>query len=324
MINIVVVGLGHIANRHIDAIESTTGLTLYGVCDVNDKALNALETDAKKFVLFQDVLDDDLVDVVALTTPSWLHHSMTLDSLAADKLVLCEKPLALSSANVNDIIQQSLDSTTPVWVVLQQRYAPAVQYLQSLLTPEGIGTPYLVQMNCLWNRGKHYFDSPWKGQKAMDGGALFNQFSHYIDLVTYLFGTVYSVSCITRNFNHPYIDFEDSGVAHFTMESGALVTLNYSTSAWGQNFENAITVLGSAGNIKLTGAGLTEIESNTAKELPAMDTDALSGHAKVYDEVVKYFWAGDCDLPVAMESKHTTRIIEALYESAETHREVIV
>ena len=249
---------------------------------------------------------------------------MILDSLSLDKIVLCEKPLALTSSHVNEIIQYSLDSTIPVRVVLQQRYAPAVQYLQSLLTPEGIGTPYLVQINCLWNRGKDYFDSPWKGQRDKDGGALFNQFSHYIDLVTYLFGNVYSVSCITRNFNHPYIDFEDSGVAHFTMESGALVTLNYSTSAWGQNFENAITVLGSAGNIKLTGAGLTEVVSNTAKELPAMDTEALSGHAKVYDEMVKYFWTGDCDLPVAMESKHTTRIIEALYESAETHREVIV
>ena len=324
MIIVVVVGLGHIAKRHIETIETTKGLNLYGVCDNNDESLNAFQTDAKKFLLFQKVLEDDRVDVIALTTPSWLHHSMTLQALEFEKVVLCEKPLAINSTDVNEIIQYSLDSSTPVWVVLQRRYAPAIQYLQTLLNPQGIGTPHLIQINCLWNRGKSYFDSPWKGQRDKDGGALFNQFSHYIDLITYLFGTVYSVSCITRNFTHPYIDFEDTGVANFTMESGALVTLNYSTSAWGKNFENSITILGSNGNIKLSGHELTDVISNTEQELLPMDELILSGHAKVYDEVVNYFWAGDCDLPLAMESKHTTRIIEALYESAELHREVII
>ena len=149
----------------------------------------------------------------------------------------------------------------------------------------------------------------FKGRRA-----LFNQFSHYIDLVTHLFGSVYSVSCITRNFNHPYIDFEDSGVAHFTMESGALVTLNFTTSAWDKNFENSITVIASEGNITLSGQGLTEVKAHTSF--------APNGyrHKRVYEEVVHYFWDGGCDLPRAVESKHTTRIIEA----GETHQEVVI
>ena len=324
MINVVLVGLGHIAKRHAEAISNTEGIQLYGVCDAIDNALLAFETDGKKFTNLDDVLQDDFVDVVVLTTPSWLHHSMTLDALNHDKVVLCEKPLALTSQDVNDIIKQSLDTSIPVWVILQQRYAPAVQYLEQLLSPEKLGTPHLVQINCLWNRGEQYFDSPWKGERSKDGGALFNQFSHYIDLVTYLFGSVYSVSCITRNFNHPYIDFEDSGVAHFTMESGALVTLNYTTSAWDKNFENSITVIASEGNITLSGQGLTEVTAHASFDLPKMDMSVSAGHKRVYEEVVRYFWDGACDLPRAVESKHTTRIIEALYESAETHQEVIV
>ena len=320
----VVVGLGHIAKRHAEVISKTEGIQLYGVCDSIDTALLAFETDAKKFTNLDEVLQDDCVDLVVLTTPSWLHHSMIIDALSHDKLVLCEKPLALNSKDVNDIIKQSLDKSVPVWVVLQRRYAHAVQYLEELLHPKKLGTPHLVQINCLWNRGEHYFDSPWKGDLSKDGGALFNQFSHYIDLVTYLFGSVYSVSCITRNFNHPYIDFEDSGVAQFTMESGALVTLNFTTSAWDKNFEDSLTVIASEGNITLRGQDLTEVMAHTSFDLPEMDMSVSAGHKRVYEEVVRYFWDGACDLPKAVESKHTTRIIEALYESAETHREVVI
>ena len=70
MINVVLVGLGHIAKRHAEAIAETAGIQLYGVCDVSDKVLLAFETDAKKFSNLEDVFQDDKVDVVALTTPS--------------------------------------------------------------------------------------------------------------------------------------------------------------------------------------------------------------------------------------------------------------
>ena len=153
---------------------------------------------------------------------------------------------------------------------------------------------------------------------------MFNSTNVYLREKSYPFGSVYSVSCITRNFNHPYIDFEDSGVAHFTMESGALVTLNFTTSAWDKNFENSITVIASEGNITLSGQGLTEVKAHVSFDLPKMDVSASVGHKRIYEEVVRYFWDGECDLPRAVESKHTTRIIEALYESAKTHQEVVI
>lgn len=319
MLNVLVVGLGHIARKHIEAIEKT-GMKLYGVCDSMTSRMDGY--DCLKFTDYRAALQDPNIDLVSICTPSWLHHSMVIQANQAGKLVLCEKPLALSSSSVRDIMRYADD--LPIWVVMQVRFEEGVRYLEHLLDTGTLGDPYMVQINCFWNRDDAYFDSPWKGNKNRDGGTLFNQFSHYIDLITHLFGEVESVKCSTHNFNHPNVSFEDSGVAQFILKSGALVTLNFTISAWGGNFENSITVIGSNGNIRLEGPGFRDIRLKAPFSLDELDTHGPYGHEAVYHDVLFYQQSGNSILATPLEALKTTHIIEALYDSDETGEEVII
>jgi predicted dehydrogenase len=126
----------------------------------------------------------------------------------------------------------------------------------------------MVQLNCYWNRDERYYkEGGWKGTQDLDGGTLFTQFSHFIDIMYWLFGDIDNIQGKFADFNHKdYTDFEDSGFVSFDFINGGMGSINYSTAVVEQNLESSMTIIGSKGSVKIGGQYMNEVEVCNVKE----------------------------------------------------------
>ncbi|MEO1436999.1 MAG: Gfo/Idh/MocA family oxidoreductase, partial [Bacteroidota bacterium] len=219
-IQFVVVGYGRIGKRHATMVQENPASELVAVVDV-DTSLSA-DVDAGFGVPFFTRVDDFLssglsADVVSVCTPNHLHASICIQAMDAGFHVICEKPMALKKSDCEAMIERSLKLGKLVFVVMQNRYSPPSRWLKEMVDSGRLGQLYHIQINCFWNRDERYYStSPWKGKLDMDGGTLFTQFSHYVDMMYWLFGDVTNAHASFRNFNHEgQTDFEDSGAIMF-------------------------------------------------------------------------------------------------------------
>ena len=176
--------------------------------------------------------------------------------------MVVEKPLGLHTANCEQVISKALDVSKQVFCVMQNRYSPPSVWLKGLMDEKLLGEIYLVQLNCYWNRGDQYYKKGgWKGTIEMDGGCLFTQFSHFIDMMYWLFGDITDIDAKFENFGHKdSTEFEDSGLVNFRFVNGGVGCMNYSTAVWDTNMESSITILGSKGTVKVGGQYMDKVE----------------------------------------------------------------
>ncbi|GAB1397069.1 hypothetical protein MASR1M65_18480 [Saprospiraceae bacterium] len=124
-----------------------------------------------------------------------------------------------------------------------------------------MGKRYGVRLSCFWNRNEDYYRNSWKGTKDLDGGTLYTQFSHFIDLLYWLVGDIKDVEAYTSNYAHKgIIEFEDTGVAILKFQNGAIGTINYTVNSYGKNMEGSLTIFGEKGTVKIGGQYLNEME----------------------------------------------------------------
>jgi predicted dehydrogenase len=227
------------------------------------------------------------------------------------------------------MIDAALFNEKKLFVVKQNRYNPPIVTLKSLLDDNKLGKINSFQINCFWNRPSEYYISSWKGKKQLDGGTLFTQFSHFIDLLYWLLGDVKSVKANISNFQHYEIDIEDAGVILFEMTSGAIGTMNYNVNAYKKNMEGSITLFGEKGTIKIGGKYLNTIEYQSIEgeqidvnELgnPANDygfyQGSMSNHDKVYENLLIALDDSDTQFASAYEGMKTVEIIDRIFEEA--------
>jgi len=134
-------------------------------------------------------------------------------------------------------------------------------WLKELVDNEILGDIFMVKLDCYWNRDDRYYKKGnWHGDGKLDGGTLFTQFSHFIDIMYWLFGDVKNISGNFADFMHKDLtDFEDSGVVAFDFINGGMGCLNYSTAVWDTNLESSITIIGSKGTVKVAGQYMNEV-----------------------------------------------------------------
>jgi hypothetical protein len=126
------------------------------------------------------------IDIVCICTPNGLHAEHSLLALEYRKHVVCEKPLAITKADCEKIIYKALQVSRNVFGVMQNRYSPPSAWLKEVIEKKLLGDIYLVQLNCYWNRDDRYYkNDSWHGKNDLDGGTLFTQFSHFIDIMYY-------------------------------------------------------------------------------------------------------------------------------------------
>ena len=167
----------------------------------------------------------DDIDIIDICTPPALHIAQTLAALAADKEVLCEKPVAGSLADIDRVIAAEAQAARRVMPIFQYRFGNAVQKAKRLIDMGIAGIPYLATVETAWNRTPQYYETPWRGRLNTElGGVLLTHAIHSHDLLTYLMGPVASVFARTATRVNA-VEVEDCAVASLVMQSGALVSL---------------------------------------------------------------------------------------------------
>jgi len=263
-IKFAVIGFGHIGRRHAEMIYRNPEAELVAICDVrseDDLGLGELKVPVFSSMesLFQSGIE---LDVVNICTANGLHSTQALEALSNHKHVVVEKPLGLKVQNCEQVIAKSDEVNKQVFCVMQNRYSPPSVWIKDVVNRNLLGDIYMVEINCYWNRDDRYYKKgSWKGTKEMDGGSLFTQFSHFIDMMYWLFGDIKNINAKLENFRHKGLtDFEDSGMVNFDFVNGGVGTFNYSTAVWDKNMESTITIIGSKGSVKLGGQYMENVE----------------------------------------------------------------
>ena len=332
-----IVGCGNIGARHAQHICNNHDATLAYVCDnkINKAKELADKYDCACVSDYRELLNKD-VDVVNICTPNSTHAKITIEFLNADKHVVCEKPMSLFVKEGEEMISAAEKNKKHLFIVKQNRYNPPVKAARSAIVEGGLGKPYMCVVNVYWNRREDYYkSSDWKGTIKYDGGALYTQCSHFIDLMINLFGQAESVFATVRNNTHPYIEIEDTGVILIKFKNGAIGSINYTTAVYDCNFEGSLILLGSTGTIKIGGQYLNTIDHWSvqgfpqpilAKGAPPNDygtyKGSMSNHDKVIQNVVDVLQGKDKINATGKEGIETVKVICAIYKSAEEGREV--
>ena len=267
-IKFAVVGFGHIGKRHSKIVLEHPEAELCAIVDIDEGKLAeapSLGIDVPAFTSIEDFLAAKMeeVDVVCVCTPNYLHASMSLKALEQKYHVVMEKPMALTKLECEKVVFKSLNVSRNVFVVKQNRYSPPSKWLKEVVDAGHLGNIEVVQINCYWNRDDRYYKktNTWKGLLKEDGGTLFTQFSHFIDIMYWIFGDVKDIQAKFFNFTHQEsTEFEDTGIVSFEFINGGLGCINFSTACWGQNMESSITVVGEKGSIKVGGQYMNEVE----------------------------------------------------------------
>jgi predicted dehydrogenase len=327
-----VIGCGHIGKRHAEMICRDPDAELVALCDNRPKQLLSLDDYDVPFYSSIEALlaGAPHADVINICTPNGLHASMAILALEAGRHVVIEKPMALTTADAEKIIYTSEKQNRRVFCVMQNRYSPPSVWLKEIVDSGLLGQIYMVQLNCYWNRDERYYlPGSWHGDALLDGGTLFTQFSHFIDILYWVFGDIHRIQAHLTNFNHSHLtDFEDSGIVYFEFVNGiGCGSINYSTSVWEKNMESSILVLAENGSLKIGGQYLNQVNYCHVKnyQMPLLpptnagnDYGAYMGSAQnhhyVIRNVVRTLAGFESITATATEGLKVVDIIQRVYE----------
>lgn len=326
-----IVGFGNIGRRHANHIINNPSTELISVCDINTEVKEHIPSNTSYHTQYEEMLKDNSIDVVSICTPNYLHEPHAVAALNSGKHVVVEKPMAMSVAECDRIIAAGEKSGKVVFAVKQNRYNPPVQAVKELIEENRLGKIYMIQVNCFWNRGDSYYSQGnWRGTKDKDGGCLFTQFSHFIDILYYLNGTVENVEGWINNFAHKHnTQVEDTGSFVLHASNDSIINFNFTTCSYNRNMEGSITIFAEKGTVKIGGQYLNTIEYQQIDGVALPDINitaksndyglyqgSMSNHDKVIQNVVDVLHYDKKVMTSAAEGREVIKIIEEMYRKA--------
>lgn len=330
-IRFAVVGCGHIGKRHAEMVVRDPGAELVALCDIRPKEELGIEAYPVAFFsdmtsLLQSGLD---IDVINICVPNGLHAELAVQAIESGHHVVIEKPMALQVQDAERVLQTSLKYQKEVFCVMQNRYSPPSVWIKQMIDSGRLGKIYLVQLNCFWNRDERYYKpGGWHGDACLDGGTLFTQFSHFIDIMYWLFGDIQHIQARFADFNHQQLtDFEDSGLVTFEFVNGGMGCLNYSTAVWNKNMESSMLIVAENGSVKIGGQYMNEVEYCHIKDYempelaptnPGNDYGPYKGSAQNHNFVIRNVvevlqHTGSQNTTTALEGLKIVDIIRRIY-----------
>ncbi len=329
-LKIIIIGCGRIGNRHAKHIK--TYCELVAVCDIIKENADSLgkEYNTSIFYSIEKLLNSNIeCDVIAVCTPNGLHAKHSIMSLNKGYNVLCEKPLGINVSECGEMLKAAERNNRRLFAIKQNRFNPPVDAVKKVIDSGKLGKILSIQLSCFWNRNEDYYNNSWKGTMDLDGGTLYTQFSHFIDLLYWMIGDIKNTYGFSRNSMHQeIIEFEDSGVVALEFYNGAIGTINYTVNSYGKNMEGSLTIFGEKGTVKIGGQYLNELEYQNIdgfeiKDLPKGNTSnnygnyqgSMSNHDKVYENLVNVMQSGDSISANAFEGLKTVEIIDKIYSS---------
>jgi UDP-N-acetyl-2-amino-2-deoxyglucuronate dehydrogenase len=330
MIKFGIIGCGRIAQRHAEHINKFGNLI--SVCDIDPEKADTLAGlyGAKSYYDLRKMLNsENEIDVIAVCTPNGLHAEHTILALTAGYNVLCEKPLAIKLEDCGRMISAAENSNKRLFAIKQNRYNPPVAAVKKAIDEGKLGKIYSVQLSCFWNRNDDYYFNSWKGTNKLDGGTLYTQFSHFIDLLYWMIGDVKQVKAFGKNFSHQgVIEFEDTGVVIVEFMNEAIGTINYTVNSYKKNMEGSLTIFAEKGTVKIGGQYLNELEYQNIDNFVIADlpkgnkpnnygnyVGSMSNHDKIYQNVIDVLENDGKITTNSFEGLKTVEIISKIYNS---------
>lgn len=330
-LNVLILGCGRISRHHFKAVNDNKHiLNLVAICDNSQSSVNSfLESNGelleKDIAIYSNILEviDDIVkkqlalDFVIIGTPSGLHaeHAYQFAKIGVNCLI--EKPLCLKYDDAVQLNKLAQNTGSKISVIHQNRCNSTVQWLKKQVDDKKLGRIFYMNANVVWNRNQEYYDQDsWHGTVEYDGGVLFNQGVHYLDLMSYIAGPVKQANCISKTLSRN-IEIDDTAVITLEYEKSALGVFGITMLSYPKNLEGSLLVVGEFGSIKLGGVALNKVEICTLDQdkfsEEKIDTVYGNGHSKFMHEYVMYL-LGERENPCSIdESINTIKVIESCY-----------
>lgn len=334
-IRFALIGCGAIANKHVTAIKRIKNAEVVGGFDINPETANSFEKrhHIPTFVSIEEMANKTNLDVFNILTPSGLHAKNILELIPFNKHFVVEKPLALRLDQIDQIIERCDARGIKIFVVQQNRFNPPIKKLKEALDKGRFGKLVLGTVRVRWCREQAYYDQKsWRGTWEYDGGVFTNQASHHIDMLIWLMGEVESVlaKTATRLVN---IEAEDTGVAILRFKNAALGILEATTATRPKDLEGSISILGEKGSVEIGGFFMNELKTWNFKETDDMDYEIWNkfsnvpnefawNHTKFFEDVLDSLINEKRGLIDGFEGRKSVELVSAIYESAETGREI--
>ena len=262
VLGVAIIGCGAIADKHGQALSRIEGAKITAVVDTReDRAKRFVDQFAKNagevnvYTDYRRALESKDVDAVIVAAPSGLHTQIGDDIIAAGKHALIEKPLTLCGTEARALVAKAGENHVHLGTVHPNRHYPTSQMAHQAVRGGKLGRLSHVAATLRWNRTQAYYDeAPWRKTRAMDGGVLFNQAWHAIDLMLWLAGSpVAEVHGMSAKRLHE-IETEDVALAVIRFEDGTLGLIEATTNVYPKNLEQTVSAFGATGTIVLGGS----------------------------------------------------------------------
>ena len=298
IVKVALIGCGRVSGHHLRSIAKVDGGEIVAVCDLIAEKARAYsdEFGCRWFTNYHTMLRDmPEIDVVAIVTPSGMHHEHCMEVMSGyKKHIIMEKPTFMRPSQMIEAYDEAARLGVEIFPVFQNRHNRAVQRVKSSLDNGELGDIRIMNVRLRWCRPQRYYDmAPWRGTFSHDGGALSNQGIHHVDLLRYLGGEVEAVSATMRTLGAT-IEVEDAVVATYTYPSGAIGSLEVTTAARPDDFEASLSIVGSKGLAQLGGWAVNELQVFTpdpeaCQTASQVIPDAYGfGHVTVYENIVAH------------------------------------
>jgi predicted dehydrogenase len=334
-----IIGTGSISRIHARAIHAMHGSSLHSVFNPRLESAEklAVEFGARACSDFGKFLADPELEIVTIATPSGDHLEPAMAALKAGKHVLCEKPLEITLARIDEMNAMAAACGKVLSPILNRRFTPAMMAFKQACMQNRFGKLTSASCSIKWFRDQAYYDSaPWRGTLALDGGgALMNQGIHAIDALLHLAGPVKFLRAITGCLAHERIEVEDSAVVLLEFENGAHGSIEASTCHWSRKGHPVrIQLGGTEGSVFLADesfevwdfkqpqpedAGIQEIfMAHQNSGLGANDPTKIDflQHQRNFEDVVLAISEGRQPGVSGIEARNAVALIEAIYLSA--------
>lgn len=342
MLNFALIGCGRISKKHAENLGEgrIANAKLAAVCDiVPEKA--KFWGEKYKVPWYSDMHEmlrsmGTKIDVLNVLTPSGSHAENVIDLAPYKKHIVVEKPMALTVSDADKMIEACKLSGIKLFVVKQNRFNPPVVKMREAIESGRFGKLVLGTVRVRWCRDQKYYDQDkWRGTWKNDGGVFANQAIHHVDLLNWAMGDVESVfaKAATRLVN---VEVEDTGVVVLKFKNGALGVIEATTGTRPKDLEGSVSILGERGTVEIGGFAVNEMktwnfidsddaERSSIDKLKTMPPDVYGfGHTEYLNHVVKAI-KGETELFIdGTEGKKSLELVNAIYESIETGKEVFM
>ena len=338
MINFALVGCGRISKRHSELLgeNQISGAQLVAVCD---KVVSKAEAIADKYSVpayacLHDMMKTEKIDVVVVLTESGLHAQHTIELAPYGAHVVVEKPMALTLDDADAMIEACDKYGVKLFVVKQNRFNVPVVQVRKALDQGRFGKLIMGTVRVRWCRPQAYYDQDsWRGTWAYDGGVLTNQASHHVDLLEWIMGDVESVFAKSKHALAD-IEAEDTAVVILKFRNGALGVIEATTAIRPKDLEGSISILGETGSVEVGGFAVNEMKTWNFSATLDGDSDVIEkysvnppnvygfGHQAYYEHVVDCLDNDTAQLVDGLQGRKSLELINAIYESIETGKEV--